>query len=208
MANYTGKRKLGDQSRRGPLWLRRAISGVHDRVTASTPLNTSDVTVSDSSKGKILQTNSKSKTARSVGKALKVRKNGTVAPGTVFGIMPKIGGVLLTASTPPTLTLTGSGTRYVVITATGTPNQSTLDSKKFTNSTTFTAIDIHVTSTDPGAGGLNNTGSGTFTFDFVLAVLPSGSAIPVQNGYGPITGATDDVQDGTGNVLLDLQFTS
>jgi hypothetical protein len=126
-----------------------------------------------------------------------------VEPGTVLGAMPTIGGTALSAGTPPQLTITQSGTRYVVLNINGTPDTTTLDGQVFFHpAMSGIAVTITVETTSPTAADLiSNIGD----FEVLLATYVDGIKTS-QNGYGPITGHVQDMLDGSGDGLLELTY--
>lgn len=133
--------------------------------------------------------------AGDVSLALSVSDAGVVTPGTVQGIMPTIGGTRLDAGTPPTLTIPGSGTRYVVINITGTFNSSTLGGATFiAASLASPTATITLETTAPSAADLKST---TGSFKLHLATFVNGVKT-AQIFYGPVTFTIQDELDGSG----------
>lgn len=92
---------------------------------------------------------------------LTVNTSGVVKPGTVGGVMPKIGADRLDISPAPDLGLTGSGTEYVVVNIAGA---LVVTAGVLVESLTLAAGDVTLTveATDPGPTGLVSD-DGTFT---------------------------------------------
>lgn len=136
---------------------------------------------------------------------LNVNADGTVVPGTIGGAMPKIGTDRLDASPAPTLTIPGSGTRYVIATITGQMTARTLAGQIYTHATLANlTVAISLTSTAPVAADLQATfpGAGTLSsFKIHLATFVDGNKT-AQNGYGPITYLLQDNLDGSGLTTL------
>lgn len=132
---------------------------------------------------------------------LTIKKSGRVIYGTILGEEPTIGGVKLSHSPPPTLSLPESGTSYIVATVTGTLAQTTLADRTFTHGMNVTAVELALAGTAPGAPGLLSS-SGSYSFS--LGVCTDGTLY--NNGYGPITGGVDDILDGSGSAYLNLSF--
>lgn len=126
---------------------------------------------------------------------LDVSDTGIVTPATVGGAMPTIGGTALDAGTPPTLTIPGSGTRYVVLNITSTFSTSTLGGQVFVGAG-LSGISVTVTldTSAPGSAGLQST---TGAFKIHLATFVNGSRT-AQLGHGPISLAVQDNLDGSG----------
>lgn len=206
MSNPSGKRKSGDQIRRGPIWLRQAIGNVHQRIDANTVLQTSDMSVSDTPKGKLLRMNKKGSPAFVPARPLKVEASGFIVFGTIAGEIPKIGSTPINASSKPVLDLTGSGLRYVVAKVTCTATQTTLGDKVLTTNLTGWAVVLSVETEAPGSSNLQSSGGTSCTFKFILASVADETNLISQNGYGPITAAFDDVLDGSGKVILQLGY--
>jgi hypothetical protein len=134
---------------------------------------------------------------------LHVNASGIVVPSTVLGIMPTIGGTALDAGTPPALTITGTGTEYVVVTVSGTPTITTLSARDFFSGMSSVTCSIAVTGTLPTTADLQSSSG---TFKFLLATFVAGVKT-AQIGHGPITGEYQDSLDGTGTGELILYYT-
>jgi hypothetical protein len=117
--------------------------------------------------------------------------------------MPTIGGTALSAGTPPQLTITQSGTRYVVLIIDGTPQKTTLQERVF-----FHPVmdDISVTIVSQSAAPTSEDLVGSSgQFKVLLATYVDGKKTS-QNGYGPITGYVQDLLLGDGDGLLLLTY--
>lgn len=119
-----------------------------------------------------------------------VRSDGSVVPGTIGGVTPTIGGDAIDDSPPPTLTISGSGTVYVVATISLTLE---VDAGVFVEGySAISSIVLTATGTDPGSGGMLST---TGEFKFKLATFVDGVKT-AQNTTGSKTIQVCD--DGTG----------
>lgn len=131
---------------------------------------------------------------------LDVSSAGKVIAATVMGVMPTIGGTSLDDGTPPSLTIPSSGTRYIVVTVTGTfaLKGSTFVMPTYASAPTVT---ITVETSNPGYAGTHSVSTGTFKF--LLATFVDGIKTG-QNGHGPITAEICDSlnQDAKANLNL------
>lgn len=98
-----------------------------------------------------------------------VRSDGSVVPGTIGGVTPTIGGDAIDDSPPPTLTISGSGTDYVVATINST--LSVYDGVFVEGYSAISSVVFTATSTDPGDGGMLST---TGEFKLKLATFVDG----------------------------------
>lgn len=134
---------------------------------------------------------------------LNVDENGIVTPSTVGGVMPTIGGVALDHATPPALSISGSGTRYIVINISGTLNSNTYSGSTFIGSAmTSVTVTITVETTEPTGDDLLST---TGSFKILLATFVDGVKL-AQAINGPVQFIIHDVLDGSGTGYL--TFTS
>lgn len=119
-----------------------------------------------------------------------VRSDGSVVPGTIGGVTPTIGGDDIDDSPPPTLSISGSGTDYVVATISLTLE---VDAGVYVEGySAISSIVLTATGTDPGSGGMLST---TGEFKFKLATFVDGVKT-AQNTTGSKTIQVCD--DGTG----------
>lgn len=132
---------------------------------------------------------------------LDVSASGIVVPGTILYEMPKIGGTRIDDATPPALTIPSSGTRYVIVTLTGSFN--VVDSIFVQN--TFSSITSVVISLATTAPTYTDMVSSTGVFVFQLAEFIDGVKIN-QNGHGPIGGELCDDQSKTAKAILNLTY--
>ena len=118
-----------------------------------------------------------------------------VLPGYVNGVMPKIAGTSLDDTTPPTLTIPSSSTRYIIATGTYTPSTfslgtgfSALGSAGTVVNPSFTAVaTVPVAETFPSVSGTTAT-NGVFQIIHAKIVTDvSGSMTLTQLGYGNMT---------------------
>ena len=135
---------------------------------------------------------------------LDVSSAGKVIAATVMGVMPTIGGTSLDDGTPPLLTIASTGTKYIVVTVTGTfaLKGSTFVLPTFSAAPTVT---ITVETTDPGYAGTHNVSTGTFKF--LLATFVDGVKT-AQNGHGPITAEICDSLNQDAKANLNLTWAS
>jgi hypothetical protein len=105
-----------------------------------------------------------------------------VAPGTIGGDMPTIGGDPLDDDPPPAITLSGTGNEYIVVSITGTW-VNTPDGL-FARQLTSRSVTIAKSTSLPSSADLLSKSSGG-TFKFLLAKYVDG-LFSFQNGYGPI----------------------
>ena len=119
-----------------------------------------------------------------------------VAPGTIGGVIPLIGGTLINDHPPPYMTMTGSGNEYVIVSVTGTwvLTPDGLFAKQLTNK----VVVLSLVATAPTDADLLSKGSGD-TFEFILAFYLDG-ALQTQNGYGPISLYFEDDASNTGKL--------
>lgn len=148
-----------------------------------------------------------SSAASAADRPLHVAASGLVTPGRICGAMPAIVTTPIDDSPAPTLTLTGTGTEYVIATVLATADVSTLDGNDFTRpAMTGVSAALSVTGTLPTADDLVDTpAAGFVSFKIHLATFVDGVKT-AQNGYGPITGYLQDNYDGTGECLLVLIY--
>jgi len=98
-----------------------------------------------------------------------VRSDGSVVPGTIGGVTPTIGGDDIDDSPPPTLSISGSGTDYVVVTINSTLS---VDGGVYVEGySAISSVVITATSTDPGSAGMLST---TGVFKLKLATFVDG----------------------------------
>lgn len=135
---------------------------------------------------------------------LDVSSAGKVTAATVMGVMPTIGGTSLDDGTPPLLTIPSSGTRYIVVTVTGT---FTLKGSTFVLPTFSAAptVTIAVETTNPGYAGTHNISTGTFKF--LLATFVDGVKTG-QNGHGPVSAEICDSLNQDAKANLNLTWAS
>ena len=101
--------------------------------------------------------------------SLFVRSAGSGGPGTIGGVPPAIGGDDSAASPPPTLSISGSGTDYVVVTINSTLS---VDGGVYVEGySAISSVVITATSTDPGSAGMLST---TGVFKLKLATFVDG----------------------------------
>lgn len=101
--------------------------------------------------------------------SLFVRSDGSVVPGTIGGVTPTIGGDDIDDSPPPTLSISGSGTDYVVVTINSTLS---VDGGVYVEGySAISSVVITATSTDPGSAGMLST---TGVFKLKLATFVDG----------------------------------
>lgn len=133
---------------------------------------------------------------------LDVGTDGKVIAATVMGVMPTIDGTSLDDATPPALTISSSGTRYIVVNVTGT---FTLKGTTFVMPTYSAAptVTITVETTDPSYAGTHNVSTGAFKF--LLATFVDGLKT-AQNGHGPISAEICDNLGGEAKASLELTW--
>lgn len=131
---------------------------------------------------------------------LTVRPNGTVVPGTIAGLSPKIGTDSIATLPAPALTIPASGTAHVVVNV-----ESTLAIEAgvyVAGFTSFDAITLTVETTDPSSAGLKSNDG---LFYFVLATFVDGVKT-AQNYTGSLLLSVCD--DGTAAGTADLVIES
>ena len=138
--------------------------------------------------------------ASSVG-GLDVKPSGIVTPSTVGGVMPTINGVRLDAETPQKLSISPTGTVYVVINVSGTPNTSTYAGASFVGTVLGSLVVTISTSTNEPTDANLTSASGVFKVH--LATFVNGQRT-AQIGHGPITYLVQDLLDGTGTGFLNI----
>lgn len=131
-------------------------------------------------------------------------KGGKVIAATIMGVMPTIGGTSLDDASPPLLTIAPTGTKYIVVTVTGTfvLKDSTFVMPTFSAAPTVT---IAVETTDPGYAGTHDVSTGIFKF--LLATFVDGVKTS-QNGHGPITAEICDSLNQDAKANLNLTWAS
>lgn len=132
---------------------------------------------------------------------LDVSAAGIVVPATVLGEMPKIGTTRLDASSPPSLTIPSSGTRYVIITITG--SFSVVGGIFVRN--TFSSLTSVVISLSTSSPGYAERVSSTGVFVLLLATFIDGIKT-LQNGHGPIEGELCDDGSKTAKAILNPTY--
>lgn len=135
---------------------------------------------------------------------LTVLSNGSVVPSTIGGVMPTIGGTALDAGTPPTLSLSGSGTEYVIATISGTVSKTTLSGRDFFHTMTGITVALSVTTTAINSGDSFKDAS---PFKLLLATFVDGVKT-AQIGRGPISLTWDDDLTGAGNAQMVATWTA
>jgi len=136
--------------------------------------------------------------------ALFVRTNGSVVPSTIGGVMPTIGGTALDAGTPPTLSLSGSGTEYVIATISGTVIKTTLSGRDFFHPMTDITVALSVTTTAITSGDSFKDAS---PFKLLLATFVDGVKT-AQIGRGPISLTWNDDLTGAGSAQMVATWTA
>ena len=139
----------------------------------------------------------KIKPATTSTQGLDVGSDGKVIAATVMGVMPTIGGTRLDAGTPPNLTIPGSGTRYVVITITGTFQ---ITDSIFVKPT-FSGDPTVVITLETTAPTYSDTISSSGVFKLLHATFVDGVRTS-QNGHGPITCDLCDDNSKTATAIL------
>lgn len=189
------------QLNRGPIWLRKAIAQMGDHVKANAPVSSHEVEVVSTPKGKVLFTPGQKAGAATSNsnRSLRVLSTGQIMQGTVLGEMPVIGTTPLDDPTPPTLTIPGSGTKYVVLVILGTPVTTPLSGRVFFHPA-MNDIGVSFALHDTAPTGADLIGSdGLFQIHWATFV---DGVKTFQEKFGPVTGYVQDQLDGSGNGLL------
>lgn len=163
LQNVRGGLPPGDDE--GALVKMRTLKASLAWIVGMLPTPSRGITVRHSSHGDVWTVE-----AEASAPLLTVFPTGVVKPGTIGGTMPLIGADRLDEVPAPALTLTGSGTEYVVVTINGTLN---VVSGVFVSGLTLADGDvvISVEATDPGPTGLVSDDG---TFAMLLATFVDG----------------------------------
>lgn len=127
---------------------------------------------------------------------LEVLRTGRVIYSTICGAIPTIGGTAINATTPPTLTLPGSGTYYVRCTITGVLDVvDTIFARPAFTSITSVVLTVESSASDPAD---LVSASGVFSFDLATVV----NGVPYNAGFGPIYALLADTRDSSASALI------